>query len=39
MSTKLNRLPKGVGGGEGGSSYFAEKCIQGLCFMDNEGSL
>jgi hypothetical protein len=31
--------PKGAGGGEGGGSYFADKCIQGPCFLDNEGSV
>ncbi len=26
ISTKLTRPPKGVGGGEGGGSHFADKC-------------
>ncbi len=40
ISTKLARsLQKGRGeGGEGGGSYFADKCITGACFLDNEGS-
>jgi hypothetical protein len=32
ISTKLTRPPKGMGGGEGEGSYFAEKCIQCPCF-------
>jgi hypothetical protein len=38
ISAKLTKPPERGGGRGGWRLVFADKCIQGPCFMDNEGS-